>query len=156
MALDHEELAEVITAWPLLSPDLRQAVLAIVSSAVEAEDDETPDDTLSLPDEQRIISWRRAAEFFDHTAMPPGERQAIKSVGGSGPAPAEYTAGDRCSLERSGLDAVSPGQCCQLSLQCLVRALGFGFDNEHRRDTVVRQNVCAILFTPSSSSETSP
>ena len=57
MAFDHEELAEVITAWPLLSADLRQAVLAIVSSAVEAEDDETPDDTLSLPDEQRIISW---------------------------------------------------------------------------------------------------
>jgi hypothetical protein len=56
MALDHEEQAEVITAWPLLSPDRRQAVLAIVSSAVEPEDDESPDDTLSLPDEPRMIS----------------------------------------------------------------------------------------------------
>ena len=33
MALGHEELAEVITAWPLISADLRQAVLAIVHSA---------------------------------------------------------------------------------------------------------------------------
>jgi len=33
MALGHEELAEVITAWPLLSADLRQAILAIVCSA---------------------------------------------------------------------------------------------------------------------------
>jgi hypothetical protein len=33
MALAHEELAEVITAWPLLSVDLRQAILAIVRSA---------------------------------------------------------------------------------------------------------------------------
>ncbi len=33
MALGHEELAEVITAWPMLSPDLRQAILAIVRSA---------------------------------------------------------------------------------------------------------------------------
>ena len=33
MALGHEELAEVITAWPLLSADLRQAILAIVHSA---------------------------------------------------------------------------------------------------------------------------
>ena len=33
MALGHEELAEVITGWPLLSPDLRQAILAIVRSA---------------------------------------------------------------------------------------------------------------------------
>ena len=33
MALGHEELAEVITAWPLLSADLRQAILAIVRSA---------------------------------------------------------------------------------------------------------------------------
>ena len=33
MALAHEELAEVITAWPLLSADLRQAILAIVRSA---------------------------------------------------------------------------------------------------------------------------
>ena len=37
MALGHEELAEVITAWPLLSADLRQAVLAIVRSADVAE-----------------------------------------------------------------------------------------------------------------------
>ena len=33
MALGREKLAEVITAWPLLSPDLRQAILAIVRSA---------------------------------------------------------------------------------------------------------------------------
>ena len=33
VALGHEELAEVITAWPLLSADLRQAILAIVRSA---------------------------------------------------------------------------------------------------------------------------
>ena len=33
MALGHEELAEVITAWPILSADLRQAILAIVRSA---------------------------------------------------------------------------------------------------------------------------
>ena len=33
MPLGHEELAEVITAWPLLSADLRQAILAIVRSA---------------------------------------------------------------------------------------------------------------------------
>jgi hypothetical protein len=33
MALGHEELAEVITAWPLLSADLRQAILAIIHSA---------------------------------------------------------------------------------------------------------------------------
>ena len=33
MALGHEELAEVITAWPLLSADLRRAILAIVRSA---------------------------------------------------------------------------------------------------------------------------
>jgi len=33
MALGHEELAEVVTAWPLLSADLRQAILAIASSA---------------------------------------------------------------------------------------------------------------------------
>ena len=55
MALAHEELAEVITAWPLLSVELRQAVMAIVRSAVEAEDDESSADTLSLPDEQRMI-----------------------------------------------------------------------------------------------------
>ncbi|MFP6672771.1 MAG: hypothetical protein VB857_15280 [Pirellulaceae bacterium] len=33
MTLGHEEVAEVITAWPLLSADLRQAILAIVRSA---------------------------------------------------------------------------------------------------------------------------
>ena len=33
MALGHEELAEVVTAWPLLSADLRQAILAIARSA---------------------------------------------------------------------------------------------------------------------------
>ena len=33
MALGHEELAEVITAWPILSADLRQVILAIVRSA---------------------------------------------------------------------------------------------------------------------------
>lgn len=33
MALEDEELAEMITAWPILSPDLRQAILPIVRSA---------------------------------------------------------------------------------------------------------------------------
>ena len=33
VALDHEELAGLITAWPLLSSDLRMAILAIVRSA---------------------------------------------------------------------------------------------------------------------------
>ena len=33
MPLGHEEPAEVITAWPLLSADPRQAILAIVRSA---------------------------------------------------------------------------------------------------------------------------
>ena len=33
LALGPEELAEVITAWPLLSVDLGQAILAIVRSA---------------------------------------------------------------------------------------------------------------------------
>ena len=33
MALENEKLAAVITAWPLLSADLRQAILAIVHSA---------------------------------------------------------------------------------------------------------------------------
>lgn len=32
MALGHDELAEVATARPLLSADLRQAILAIVRS----------------------------------------------------------------------------------------------------------------------------
>ena len=38
VALGHEELAEVITAWPLLSADLRQAILAIVRSVAVAEE----------------------------------------------------------------------------------------------------------------------
>ena len=33
LALEQAELAEVMTAWPLLSPDLRVAILAIVRSA---------------------------------------------------------------------------------------------------------------------------
>jgi len=33
VATEHEELAELITAWPLLSADLRVAILAIVRSA---------------------------------------------------------------------------------------------------------------------------
>ena len=33
VATEHEELAELMTAWPLLSADLRQAILAIVRSA---------------------------------------------------------------------------------------------------------------------------
>ena len=57
MALGHEELAEVITAWPLLSPDLRVAILTIVRSVAVAEDDESSADSLSLPDGQRTI-WR--------------------------------------------------------------------------------------------------
>jgi hypothetical protein len=32
-ATGHEELAELITAWPLLSADFRVAILAIVRSA---------------------------------------------------------------------------------------------------------------------------
>ena len=32
MALEHEELAELILSWPLLSADLRVAILAIVRS----------------------------------------------------------------------------------------------------------------------------
>lgn len=38
MALGHEELAELITAWPLLSADLRQAILAHVVLHSDAED----------------------------------------------------------------------------------------------------------------------
>ena len=53
MALEHEELAQVITSWLLLSADLRQAILAIVRSADVAVDDESSADSLSLPDEQR-------------------------------------------------------------------------------------------------------
>jgi hypothetical protein len=37
VALGHEERAEVIAAWPMLSADLRQAVLAIVRSVEVAE-----------------------------------------------------------------------------------------------------------------------
>ena len=33
VATEQEELAELMTAWPLLSPDLRVAILAIVRSA---------------------------------------------------------------------------------------------------------------------------
>jgi|TARA_B100001123_G_scaffold9587_1_gene11866 hypothetical protein len=33
LALGHEELAEAIIAWPMLSADLRRAILAIVRSA---------------------------------------------------------------------------------------------------------------------------
>ena len=33
LALEHEELAEVLAAWPMRSTDLRQAILAIVRSA---------------------------------------------------------------------------------------------------------------------------
>ena len=40
MALEQAELAEVMTAWPLLSPDLRVAILAIVRSVAEAEAEE--------------------------------------------------------------------------------------------------------------------
>jgi len=36
LALEQAELAEVMTAWPLLSPDLRQAILAIVRSVAVA------------------------------------------------------------------------------------------------------------------------
>jgi len=38
VATEHEELAELMTAWPLLSPDLRVAILAIVRSADVAEE----------------------------------------------------------------------------------------------------------------------
>jgi hypothetical protein len=37
-ATEQEELAELITAWPLLSADLRVAILAIVRSADVAEE----------------------------------------------------------------------------------------------------------------------
>ncbi len=33
VALEQAELVEVMTAWPLLSPDLRVAIMAIVRSA---------------------------------------------------------------------------------------------------------------------------
>ena len=57
VATEHEELAELITTWPLLSLDLRVAILAIVRSADVMEDDESSADSLSLPDEQRTL-WR--------------------------------------------------------------------------------------------------
>jgi hypothetical protein len=57
VATGQEELAELITAWPLLSADLRVAILAIVRSADVAEDDESSADSLSLPDGQRTL-WR--------------------------------------------------------------------------------------------------
>jgi hypothetical protein len=38
VATEHEELSELITAWPLLSADLRVAILAIVRSADVAEE----------------------------------------------------------------------------------------------------------------------
>jgi hypothetical protein len=37
-ATEQAELAELITAWPLLSADLRVAILAIVRSADVAEE----------------------------------------------------------------------------------------------------------------------
>ena len=40
VALEQAELAEVMTAWPLLSPDLRVAILAIVRSVAVAEAEE--------------------------------------------------------------------------------------------------------------------
>jgi hypothetical protein len=57
VATEQEELAEVITAWPTLSPDLRVAILAIIRSVDVAEDDESSADSLSLPDGQRTL-WR--------------------------------------------------------------------------------------------------
>ena len=57
MATEHKELAELTTAWPTLSPDLRQAILAIVRSVDVAKDDESSADSLSLPDGQRTL-WR--------------------------------------------------------------------------------------------------
>jgi hypothetical protein len=57
MALGQEELAELMTAWPLLSADLRMAILTIVRSVAVAEDDESSADSLSLPGGQRTL-WR--------------------------------------------------------------------------------------------------
>ena len=57
VATEHKELAELMTAWPTLSPDLRQAILAIVRSVDVAKDDESSADSLSLPDGQRTL-WR--------------------------------------------------------------------------------------------------
>ena len=42
VALEQAELAEVMTAWPLLSPDLRVAILAIVRSVAEEVVAKTP------------------------------------------------------------------------------------------------------------------
>ena len=50
IALGHEELAEVITAWPTLSPDLRVAILAIVRSADVAEEASVAKPELSSAD----------------------------------------------------------------------------------------------------------
>jgi hypothetical protein len=50
VATEHEELAELITAWPLLSADLRQAVLAIVRSADVAEEASVAKPELSSAD----------------------------------------------------------------------------------------------------------
>ena len=38
LAIGHYELAELMTAWPTLSADLRVAILAIVQSGRVAED----------------------------------------------------------------------------------------------------------------------
>ena len=38
LATEQAELAELITAWPLLSANLRQAILAIVRSLAVAEE----------------------------------------------------------------------------------------------------------------------
>ena len=72
MALGHEQLAELMTAWLTLSADLRVAILAIVRSADVAEDDESSADSLSLPDGQRTL-WRWSARcrrkaVADHTS----------------------------------------------------------------------------------------
>ena len=51
VATEQEELAAVITAWPLLSADLRQAVLAIVRSAdVMAEASCAATESAPIPD----------------------------------------------------------------------------------------------------------
>ena len=42
VALEQAELAEVMTAWPLLSPDLRVAILAIVRTVAEEVVAKTP------------------------------------------------------------------------------------------------------------------
>ena len=42
LALEQAELTEVMTAWPLLSADLRVAILAIVRSVAEEVVAKTP------------------------------------------------------------------------------------------------------------------